>query len=98
MCVRGHSAVPLIPPLSLAPFCLNLLASLSLSWVALTITCCSGPREPWHDIHCRLKGPVVHDLLLNFVDRWRQQEAADNCLVDLASVRTLDGWDLLNEA
>ena len=46
-----------------------------------------GPREPWHDIHCRLKGPVAHDLLLNFTDRWLKQEAQDaNYLVDMSKV------------
>ncbi|GLT25349.1 hypothetical protein SLA2020_004830 [Shorea laevis] len=32
-----------------------------------------GPREPWHDIHCRLEGPVAWDVLQNFERRWRKQ-------------------------
>ncbi|XP_064116964.1 uncharacterized protein LOC135222708 [Macrobrachium nipponense] len=32
-----------------------------------------GPREPWHDIHCRLDGPIVLDVLTNFTERWGQQ-------------------------
>ncbi|KAK6927573.1 Phospholipase D/Transphosphatidylase [Dillenia turbinata] len=32
-----------------------------------------GPREPWHDIHCRLEGPVAWDVLYNFEQRWRRQ-------------------------
>ncbi|XP_009758055.1 phospholipase D alpha 1-like [Nicotiana sylvestris] len=32
-----------------------------------------GPREPWHDIHCRLEGPVAWDALYNFEQRWRKQ-------------------------
>ena len=32
-----------------------------------------GPREPWHDIHCRTEGPVARDVLENFIERWRQQ-------------------------
>mmetsp|Transcript_11188 Transcript_11188/g.28203 ORF Transcript_11188/g.28203 Transcript_11188/m.28203 type:complete len:665 (-) Transcript_11188:168-2162(-) len=32
-----------------------------------------GPREPWHDIHCRVEGPVVRDLLTNFEQRWHKQ-------------------------
>ncbi|KAL7641190.1 UNVERIFIED_CONTAM: hypothetical protein RMT77_008328 [Armadillidium vulgare] len=32
-----------------------------------------GPREPWHDIHCRLEGPVTQDLLSNFIERWNKQ-------------------------
>lgn len=33
----------------------------------------AGPREPWHDIHMRVEGPVVFDLLTNFEQRWRRQ-------------------------
>ncbi|KAA0201860.1 hypothetical protein HAZT_HAZT008133 [Hyalella azteca] len=32
-----------------------------------------GPRQPWHDIHCKLEGPVCMDILNNFYERWRQQ-------------------------
>lgn len=32
-----------------------------------------GPREPWHDIHCRLEGPVAWDVLYNFEQRWHKQ-------------------------
>jgi phospholipase D1/2 len=32
-----------------------------------------GPREPWHDIHCQLEGPVAWDVLYNFEQRWRRQ-------------------------
>ncbi|KAI9192102.1 hypothetical protein LWI28_018347 [Acer negundo] len=32
-----------------------------------------GPREPWHDIHCKLEGPVAWDVLYNFEQRWRKQ-------------------------
>ncbi|ROT66238.1 uncharacterized protein [Penaeus vannamei] len=32
-----------------------------------------GPRQPWHDIHCRLDGPIVLDVLANFTERWRNQ-------------------------
>lgn len=28
------------------------------------------PRQPWHDVHCRLKGPAVHDVCRNFIHRW----------------------------
>ena len=28
------------------------------------------PRMPWHDIHCRLIGPVVADIARHFVQRW----------------------------
>jgi phospholipase D1/2 len=36
-----------------------------------------GPREPWHDIHCRLEGPVAWDVLYNFEQRWRKQGGRD---------------------
>ncbi|KAK1403538.1 Phospholipase D [Heracleum sosnowskyi] len=32
-----------------------------------------GPREPWHDIHCKLEGPIAWDVLFNFEQRWRKQ-------------------------
>lgn len=28
------------------------------------------PRMPWQDIHCRIEGPVVSDMVRNFVVRW----------------------------
>ncbi|GAA0156838.1 phospholipase [Lithospermum erythrorhizon] len=32
-----------------------------------------GPREPWHDIHAKLEGPVAWDVLYNFEQRWKKQ-------------------------
>ncbi|KAK9865095.1 hypothetical protein WJX84_006038 [Apatococcus fuscideae] len=32
-----------------------------------------GPRQPWHDIHCRVEGPIAWDLYHNFMQRWRKQ-------------------------
>ncbi|CAK0785144.1 hypothetical protein CVIRNUC_008350 [Coccomyxa viridis] len=32
-----------------------------------------GPRQPWHDIHAKLEGPVATDVLVNFVQRWLKQ-------------------------
>ncbi|KAL3153372.1 hypothetical protein ABBQ38_011712 [Trebouxia sp. C0009 RCD-2024] len=32
-----------------------------------------GPRQPWHDIHCKLEGPVAWDVYHNFIQRWRGQ-------------------------
>ncbi|XP_057434472.1 phospholipase D alpha 1-like [Lotus japonicus] len=32
-----------------------------------------GPREPWHDIHCKLEGPIAFDVLCNFEQRWDKQ-------------------------
>ncbi|XP_020096983.1 phospholipase D alpha 1-like [Ananas comosus] len=36
-----------------------------------------GPREPWHDIHSQLQGPVAWDVLFNFEQRWRKQGGKD---------------------
>ncbi|XP_021298177.1 phospholipase D alpha 1 [Herrania umbratica] len=36
-----------------------------------------GPREPWHDIHSRLEGPIAWDVLFNFEQRWKQQGGKD---------------------
>lgn len=33
----------------------------------------TGPRQPWHDIHCRVEGPLVLDILHNFEARWQKQ-------------------------
>ncbi|RCV11706.1 hypothetical protein SETIT_2G207900v2 [Setaria italica] len=45
-----------------------------------------GPREPWHDVHCRLEGPAAWDVLTNFEQRWRKQAPEDmrGCLLDLS--------------
>uniref|UniRef100_A0A0E0D1L0 Phospholipase D n=1 Tax=Oryza meridionalis TaxID=40149 RepID=A0A0E0D1L0_9ORYZ len=44
-----------------------------------------GPREPWHDIHCRVEGPAAWDVLDNFEQRWRKQagRGKDSLLVTL---------------
>lgn len=39
-----------------------------------------GPREPWHDIHCQLEGPVAWDVLYNFEQRWRKQVGNNDLL------------------
>ncbi|KAL5557797.1 hypothetical protein UlMin_034008 [Ulmus minor] len=31
-----------------------------------------GPREPWHDLHCKLEGPAAYDVLTNFEQRWKK--------------------------
>ncbi|KAJ3692834.1 hypothetical protein LUZ60_011929 [Juncus effusus] len=31
-----------------------------------------GPRQPWHDLHCKLEGPAAYDVLGNFEQRWRK--------------------------
>ena len=31
-----------------------------------------APRQPWHDLHCRIDGQAAYDVLLNFEQRWRK--------------------------
>nr|GMC57453.1 phospholipase D delta-like [Ipomoea batatas] len=31
-----------------------------------------APRQPWHDLHCRIEGPAAYDVLINFAQRWRR--------------------------
>jgi len=47
-----------------------------LNFPGATITK-SGPREPWHDIHSRVEGPIAWDVLFNFEQRWRKQGGKD---------------------
>ncbi len=35
-----------------------------------TLSAASQPRMPWQDVHCKIEGPAVIDLTLNFVMRW----------------------------
>lgn len=37
---------------------------------AKTFTSCGGPRQPWHDVHAKLEGPAVWDVVTNFEQRW----------------------------
>ncbi|XVF35897.1 hypothetical protein REPUB_Repub19eG0011200 [Reevesia pubescens] len=31
-----------------------------------------GPRQPWHDLHCKVEGPAAYDILTNFEQRWKK--------------------------
>lgn len=31
----------------------------------------TAPREPWHDLHCKIEGPAAYDVLKNFEQRWQ---------------------------
>ncbi|TVU33629.1 hypothetical protein EJB05_25455, partial [Eragrostis curvula] len=35
-------------------------------------TTTKGPRQPWHDMHCRVDGAAAYDVLRNFEQRWRK--------------------------
>ncbi|GKV50059.1 hypothetical protein SLEP1_g56775 [Rubroshorea leprosula] len=37
-----------------------------------------APREPWHDLHCKIDGPAAHDVLMNFKQYWWQLAAKKN--------------------
>ncbi|ESQ32074.1 hypothetical protein EUTSA_v10003659mg [Eutrema salsugineum] len=43
-----------------------------------------GPREPWHDIHCKLDGPAAWDVLYNFEQRWMKQGSGIRYLISMA--------------
>ncbi|KAJ8768258.1 hypothetical protein K2173_021198 [Erythroxylum novogranatense] len=30
------------------------------------------PRQPWHDLHCKIEGPAAYDVLINFEQRWKK--------------------------
>uniref|UniRef100_A0A0E0PZW9 Phospholipase D n=1 Tax=Oryza rufipogon TaxID=4529 RepID=A0A0E0PZW9_ORYRU len=48
-----------------------------------------GPREPWHDIHSKLEGPIAWDVLYNFEQRWRKQSGHADLLVNLTALEHL---------
>ncbi|XP_025014093.2 phospholipase D alpha 1-like [Ricinus communis] len=48
-----------------------------------------GPREPWHDIHCRLDGPVAWDVLTNFEQRWRKQGGKEELLLQVRELNDI---------
>ncbi|KAK3888882.1 hypothetical protein Pcinc_007096 [Petrolisthes cinctipes] len=54
-----------------------------------TLTSASGPREPWHDIHSRVEGPAAHDVLMNFIERWRKQ--AEDRMDTIIPLEQMDG-------
>ncbi|KAK4337836.1 hypothetical protein RND71_042323 [Anisodus tanguticus] len=31
-----------------------------------------GPKEPWHDLHCKIDGPAAYDVLTNFEQRYNK--------------------------
>ena len=31
---------------------------------------CEGPRQPWHDLHCKIEDAVVYDVYKNFKHCW----------------------------
>ncbi|CAA0842264.1 Phospholipase D beta 1 [Striga hermonthica] len=63
------------------------------------------PREPWHDLHCRIDGPAAYDVLKNFEERWlraakrhgpnKLKSLYDDCLLKLERMPEIMG---INEA
>ncbi|KAL6215107.1 hypothetical protein ACLB2K_014538 [Fragaria x ananassa] len=54
-----------------------------------------GPRVPWHDIHCKLQGPVAWDVLYNFEQRWKKQ-VGDKFLFSLSKLEGITVHPLQN--
>ncbi|XP_050363852.1 phospholipase D alpha 1-like [Argentina anserina] len=54
-----------------------------------------GPREPWHDIHCKLEGPVAWDVLYNFEQRWKKQ-VGDKFILSLSKLEEITVHPLQN--
>jgi phosphatidylserine/phosphatidylglycerophosphate/cardiolipin synthase-like enzyme len=44
----------------------------SIIYVPLMQASAKGPRQPWHDLHCKIDGPASYDVLKNFEQRWRK--------------------------
>ena len=56
------------------------------------VTAKQGPREPWHDIHSKVEGPIAYDVFQNFKERWEKQGSAFGNLVPIEEV-PVDGID-----
>ncbi|PON58165.1 Phospholipase D family [Trema orientale] len=44
-----------------------------------------GPRQPWHDLHCKIDGPAAYDILTNFEQRWRKAKWRDSRIKKLTT-------------
>ncbi|QHO04691.1 hypothetical protein HN51_060669 [Arachis hypogaea] len=47
-----------------------------------------GPRQPWHDVHCQLEGPVALDVYKTFVQRC-EKEGKQDILVPESAIKSL---------
>ncbi|KAL5562853.1 hypothetical protein UlMin_032600 [Ulmus minor] len=45
----------------------------------------NGPRQPWHDLHCKIDGPAAYDILTNFEQRWKKAKWRDFRLKKITS-------------
>eukprot|EP00668_Euglena_longa_P033151 GGOE01042678.1.p1 GENE.GGOE01042678.1~~GGOE01042678.1.p1 ORF type:complete len:644 (-),score=227.81 GGOE01042678.1:277-2208(-) len=49
-----------------------------------------GPRQPWHDVHAFLEGPIAYDVITNFEQRWKRQASQHvDRLLDLTTLPLL---------
>ncbi|MED6212356.1 hypothetical protein PIB30_082484 [Stylosanthes scabra] len=64
-----------------------------------------GPREPWHDVHCKFEGPVAWDVYSTFVQRFKKQgivglllseEKIKDCIVSPSQVTDCYDGDTWN--
>jgi len=51
------------------PFWYGRCIIVSLTYIQTTS---GGPREPWHDLHCKIDGPAAYDVLTNFEQRFNK--------------------------
>ncbi|XP_072089783.1 phospholipase D alpha 1-like [Arachis hypogaea] len=54
-----------------------------------------GPREPWHDVHCRLEGPVAWDVYDNFVESIKKEGKEDLLVPDKQVTDVMGGRGFL---
>ncbi|CAM6095005.1 unnamed protein product [Calypogeia fissa] len=51
-----------------------------------------GPRQPWHDLHCRIDGPAAYDVLTNFEQRWKKARRwHDDELIEIGRISWIVG-------
>lgn len=49
-----------------------------------------GPRQPWHDGHSRMEGPIAWDVLCNFEQRWTHQAGGlKDCLLRVNDIHQI---------
>lgn len=49
-----------------------------------------GPRQPWHDWHCKIEGHAAYDVLTNFEQRWKKAtKKHDEELLDLDRIKEM---------
>lgn len=49
-----------------------------------------GPRQPWHDWHCKIEGHAAYDVLKNFEQRWNKATRKhDDELLDINKLERL---------